>query len=115
MRRSALILLTLHLAAGPALAQAPMEPPPLAPLPGIGFEVLKPLITVPKPVFDPRTATAPLKEQLINFDPQRAEVVGLQNHWQLVAEGHVLKDFGRTQVEPNQAQRLVRSLHLTQH
>jgi hypothetical protein len=90
MHRSALFLLTLHLAAAPVLAQTPPMP-------------------------SAQTITPPVSETLVNFDPQHAEVTWSQNHWQLVADGQLLKDFGRREIEARVAMRLVRDLHLTQH
>jgi hypothetical protein len=145
MRRSALFLLTLHLAAPAALAQSPLLAPPARPAqaaapgpqpaspllapdaqppapaaPAAGLEVRagERTVTYPAgrdvPVEQPRPAP-PVREALLNFDPQRADVAWSQNHWQLVADGQVLKDFGRREVEARVALRVLRDLHLTQH
>jgi hypothetical protein len=87
MRRSALVLLAFHLAA-PVFAQKSSPA---------------------------QAVTPPVSERLVNFDPQHVEVTWAQNHWQLVADGQVLKDFGRREIEARVAMRLVHDLHLTQH
>jgi hypothetical protein len=138
MRRFALFLLALHLAAPAAFAQTPparpaqaVAPPPepASPLlqptaqpaaPAGGLEVRvgerAPTYLAGKdvPPEQPR-ATPPMREALLTFDPQRADVVWSQNHWQLVVDGQVLKDFGRREVEARVALRVLRDLHLTQH
>jgi hypothetical protein len=120
MRRSALFLLTLHLAAGSVLAQVPSSASSAqttAPTGGLEIRIGEHGNTSPgnNPAQNNQQTAAPLSEKLFTFDPQRAEVVWYQNHWQLVADAHVLKDFGRREVEARLALRLVRELHLNQH
>jgi hypothetical protein len=138
MRRSALFLLALHFAAPAAFAQtppaarpaqvvAPLPQPAVTPLPqtappavpasGLEVRAGERAVTYPagREVPPEQRVTAPVREALTTFDPQRADVVWSQNHWQLVADGQVLKDFGRREVEARVALRVLRDLHLTQH
>ena len=107
MRRSALFLLTLHLAAAPLLAQS------AAPYGTLEVHQGDRVTTFTHNGASGAATNA--NETLVSFDPQHVEVVWSQNHWQLVADAHVLKDFGRREVEARLALRLVRDLHLTQH
>src|SRR5262249_26249878 len=138
MRRSALFLLALHLAAHAAFAQTapparpaqavapPPEPAspllqpvaqPAAPVGGIEVRAGEraPTYMAGKDAPPEQRPAPPLREALLTFDPQRADVVWSQNHWQLVVDGQVLKDFGRREVEARVALRVLRDLHLTQH
>jgi hypothetical protein len=56
-----------------------------------------------------------LKENLTTFDGANAVVVWQDQSWKLVADGVVIKDFGRRESDGRQAQRLIHDLHLTQH
>jgi hypothetical protein len=113
MRRAALFVLTLHLAAGPVLAQTLWSSTPPADLTptagGMQTPDMKPAVETTQP------PPAPLVESLVNFDPQRVDVLWSENHWQVVADGKVLKDFGRREIEARLAVRLMRDLHLNQH
>jgi hypothetical protein len=53
-------------------------------------------------------------ESLLSFDPQMAGLQWLDNHWQLVAGGVVLKDFGRNEREGRDAVQLIQLLRLNQ-
>jgi hypothetical protein len=141
MRRSALVLLTLHFAALPLSAQTtttvqvydqnglevrqggrqvtfPATQPALETARPATFPALEPArpATFPAapPALEAARPAAPVKENLLSFDPQHAEVNWAQNHWQLVADGNLLKDFGRREVEARVALRLVRDMRLTQ-
>ncbi len=52
---------------------------------------------------------------MLDFDPQKANVVWENRTWRLMAGDITLKDFGRNEAEARQALRVVRELNLTQH
>ena len=60
---------------------------------------------------------APLEvtENLTSFDNSRAELNWQDRNWKIVANGVVIKEFGRSESEARQALRLVRELGLNQH
>jgi hypothetical protein len=88
MSRRLPVLLGTVLLACPAPAQPPAEAPPVA---------------EPAP-----------REDLVSFDPREAQLDWNDRRWQVVADGHVLKDFGRRENEARQALRLIQDLGLTQ-
>jgi hypothetical protein len=59
-------------------------------------------------------AAQPAAENLLTFDPQLVNLQWLDNRWQLMAGGVVLKDFGRSEREGRDAARLLQLLHLNQ-
>jgi len=65
----------------------------------------------------PHTQETPLEveEKLTSFDGSRAELIWQDRTWKLVANGVVIKDFGRRESDARQAQRLVHELRLNQH
>jgi hypothetical protein len=70
-----------------------------------------PVLAVPE-----QAAKAPaVPENLTSFDGARAELVWRDWNWKLVADGVVIKEFGRRESEARQALRLIRGLHLTEH
>ncbi len=56
-----------------------------------------------------------MPENLTAFDGSRVELVWRDWSWKLVADGAVIKEFGRRESEARQALRLVQGLRLTQH
>jgi hypothetical protein len=84
MRRNALALLAVVLWIGCVFAQPPASQP--APTPPA-----------------PRT-----------FDPDRTEVRRVDNHWVILADGVLLRDFGPREAEAKEALQIIRKLHLTE-
>jgi hypothetical protein len=116
------VLVTLSL----VRAQEPANPPPaprgpfvptaFVTVPG-GDEAARPGPADPGPR-SPLQAVQALpfpQENLTTFDYRLTEVQWQGDHWQLVAAGRVLKDFGRHEAQANEALRIVRELRLTQH
>ena len=117
MRRTSLLLGALLLSSRAVSAQIMTTPPSFRP----------PAQTA----FHPETATNPtllssdqktppvdamqVAENLTTFDGTRAQLIWQEQTWKLVAEGVVIKDFGRRESDARQAQRLIHDLHLTQH
>src|SRR5579884_3663740 len=97
----------------PALAPAPVSPhPQQAPQPP------QPTAPAQLPALTPTPAAAPpapLVEKLAPLDPQKSEVSWNGHNWQLVADGKVLRDFGRREADAREALWAVRGLNLTQH
>src|SRR5437870_475377 len=67
----------------------------------------------------PSTPLAPAEpakptENLVRFDPNQVDVQWVDNRWELVAGGKVLKEFGHKEMEARQALRIIRELGLTQ-
>src|SRR5260370_24605056 len=54
------------------------------------------------------------KERLLSFDSEKVELQWEDNHWELLAEGVPLKDFGRREADARLALRLIRHLGLNQ-
>jgi len=122
MYRAALLVLAVLLAARPLAAQVFQKTSES----GLDFlrrtgggtnpGVLSPGTNAPQPT---TTGTAPVQmapaqEKLESFDPQRTEVQWSGSGWQLLADGVVIKSFGRREADARQALRLIRDLHLTQ-
>jgi hypothetical protein len=85
--------------------------------------ILTALLSGASPPQDARTSRAPAVAPaapapgtagLQSFDSSQAELRWTNRHWQLVAGGVVLKDFGRRESEARAALRLVRELRLSQ-
>lgn len=68
------------------------------------------LLTAP-----PQDATPAVHEATTRFDPQKLKLAWNQRRWQLVHDGHVLKDFGHAEQEARQALRLIHDLGLTEY
>jgi hypothetical protein len=69
----------------------------------------------PTPGLPDHPAAAAVPENLTSFDVSRVELVWRDWTWRLVADGAVIKEFGRRESEARQALRLVQGLRLTQH
>jgi hypothetical protein len=126
MQRLALLVTGVLLTLSLVRAQEPAGPPPapsgpyvptaFVTVPG-GAEAARPnpadaVAKSPLPVVQPLPFP---QENLATFDYRLADVQWQGDHWQLVAAGTVLKDFGRREAEANEALRIVRELRLTQH
>ncbi len=122
MRSLVLSGLTALLAAPPADAQYGQAPSPaVPPVPA----QTSPYHTIPvagpaRPANpatpgERRAAPPALVENLQTFDPDTLELTWTDNRWRLTVGGAVLKDFGRRESEGRQAERLLRTLRLTQH
>jgi hypothetical protein len=110
-----------------APAASPPTPSPAPPLPmptplAAPLSLTPPKAATPSPggaAADPSPAlavapAAPLKEDLATFDSMGVLLTWSGRGWQLMANGTVLKDFGRRENEARQALRLIRELRLTQ-
>src|SRR5262245_37386430 len=84
----------------PALFLAAQAPTPLAP------SIITQAVNLPD-------AQAP-RESLVNFDPQQVRIGWNNRRWQLVHQGHVLKDFGLCEQDARTAFGLIHELGLTQ-
>jgi hypothetical protein len=125
MRPKQTAVVMILLAAAIASAQTPPgrtlpKPPPPGLLPPslatMAHAQSLPSAAVVQPAVAPHGETAMVApENLTTFDPKRTELVRNGNHWQLVADGTVLTDFGAHEMDAQVALRLVRDLGLTQH
>src|SRR5262249_44121115 len=99
MRQNAWLLAAVVLCAGRILAQTTTNPP------GTRNATAPPGTAAPAMV---------RPERLVTFDYQQAELRWIDQHWQLVAGGVWLKDFGRREADARAALRTIQSLRLTQ-
>ena len=112
MRREILLLGAAFLAGGTARSQPPSLAPTAGTPPGPPPPSVRDAAAVPVPA--PQPAPPPV-EDLRSFDPMRVELQWASNNWRLLADGAILKDFGRHEAEARQAIRVIRELRLTQH
>ncbi len=112
MRRSSLLLGALLLAGRTASAQT--MPMPSSFRPPAQTALHPDTAAKPDQKAEPVDAMQ-ATEQLTTFDGTRAQLVWQEQTWKLVADGVVIKDFGRRESDARQAQRLIHDLHLTQH
>jgi hypothetical protein len=59
-------------------------------------------------------AKTPGPENLVTFDYRRAELRWSDQRWELMADGVLLKDFGRREADAREALRVIQNLGLTQ-
>lgn len=71
--------------------------------------------TTPPPAATPPAQPAPPASPVYSFDPAKVELARHDRRWQLVHQGHVLKDFGPSEPEARLALRLIRELKLDGH
>jgi hypothetical protein len=123
-KQTTAVLMVLLAAAAVPAQTAPDVAFPKAPAPGLlppSLTSVPRAQTVPPAVAAQPPATARLEtgltgpENLMTFDPQRADLAHDGNHWQLVVDGIVLTDFGAHEHDARVALRLVRDLGLNQH
>lgn len=62
----------------------------------------------------PITVCGELKEDIIRFNNQRAQVTNIDGHWKVVADNMWLLDFGSNQAQANQALQTIRFYRLNQ-
>ncbi len=63
----------------------------------------------------PAPATGAGADSLVAFDPDSTEIRWGAGHWQLLAGGRCLKDFGTREADAREALRLIRDLRLNQY
>jgi hypothetical protein len=68
----------------------------------------------PTPGLPGNQAGQPVSDNLVTFDPQLVNLQWLDNRWQLLAGGMVLKDFGHSEREGRDAARIIQLLRLSQ-
>ncbi len=112
MRRQSLSLLGSLLCVGLAQAQATFYPFTLAqpPLPPSSPAVERAPATAGADGFSVDTPA----EKLRKFDPERLQVQHQKDRWVLTAGNVVVKDFGRSEQDAQEAARLIHSLNLDQ-
>jgi hypothetical protein len=54
------------------------------------------------------------RETLANFDPAQADIRWVNNRWQLLAGGAVVKELGASEADAREALRIIRDMHLSQ-
>jgi hypothetical protein len=118
MRRTSLFLGALLLVQQPALAQVITPPPSTIRTPS--SIITRPGSNVNLPTgtlhVDASAATpADLNESLVNFDPTTTQAVWSREGWKLMANGTVLKDFGKHESDARQALRLIQQLGVNQY
>jgi hypothetical protein len=108
-----MLLLGSLLLGSPSMAQTPALPSPSSSQP-LPLPALPPAAPLTPPSSTPSTEQPAPAEQLTTFDGQAARLEWVNNRWQILANGLVLKDFGRRDAEARQALRLIQELGLTQ-
>ncbi len=96
---------------------APGVAKPAQPI-GLPIAPITPKTSVPNVVAPSPTSTAVAPapaESMTRFNPESVLLSLSSQGWQLTANGRVLKEFGRNDMEARQALKAIRELHLDQH
>src|SRR5438034_1169875 len=109
MRLAQMLVAGIVLSISPtfAPAQSPTSSAPAAPA---GSTVLSTPST--QPAFG--SVASASEENIQSFDARSVDVQWIDNRWQMVAAGKVIKEFGRKEMEAREALRIVRELRLNQ-
>jgi hypothetical protein len=102
---------------GTVFAQPPLQPPlqPNKLPPSISGEPRTPLTTKPRdPEKERAEAIKALKEEVFAFDTATINVKKIENHWSIISDKGVLKDFGNDKQSAEDTAKLLRDLQVNQ-